>query len=146
MLMMKMCLSLCLMYKMVPVCGVLGMVAQWDMGSLWVQFQASQGLWGRRWPRHSALPSSCHLGAGVCSGWCVAGARWAGASSQTVNMAKQAILSAVLLAARREKITPVRQRGCRAEGVSCHSEVQPTCHPGYFSICSQAGSRAGDGS
>lgn len=52
---------------------------------------------------------SCHLGAGVCSEWCVAGARWAGASSQTVNMAKQAALSAVLLAARHEKITPVKQ-------------------------------------
>lgn len=53
---MKMHSSFCLMQDMVPVSGVPGTVTQWDVGSLWVQCQAGQGLWGRRWPRRRVLP------------------------------------------------------------------------------------------
>ena len=96
-------------------------------------------------PGTASLPGPCHLSAGVCSGRRAEGALWAGAGGQTVNMAKQAGLSAALLAAGREKITPGKQCGCGAGGAGCHSGTQPARDPGYFSTRSRGGSRAGDG-
>lgn len=93
----------------------------------------------------ASSPGPCRLGVGVCSGRRADGALWAGAGGQTVNTAKQASLSAALLAARREKITPGKRRGCGAGGAGCHWGTQPACHPGYFSTRSWGWSGAGDG-
>lgn len=107
---------------------------------------AALGVGAGGGPDTSSSPGPCCLSVGICSGRCAEGALWAGASGQTVNTAKQAGLSAALLAAGHEKITPGKRCGCGARGAGCHSGTQPTCHPGYFSTHSQDGRRAGDGS
>lgn len=90
----------------------------------------------------ASSPGPCRHGAGVGSGRRAEGALWAGAGGQTVNTAKQAGLSAALLAAGREKITPGKRRGCGAGGAGCHSGTQPACHPRVV-FHSQPGAGAG---